>query len=400
LLADANYAAAIGERGLEFVTAAVERDPSAGFPHALLGSRLQEQGEFDEAAKSIQRSIELQPNQGFAYYLFAHNRKIRTEDGPMVQQMQNVAVDALITEERQYLHFGLGKAYDDLGDYESATRHFDLAHEGPDETVSAGLEAQARRMQRFKEIFTQEFLDRYADAGIDSSEPIFIVGMPRSGTTLLEQIVSRHSQVGAAGELFFWRDNCRRVIHLGRGEINTRQAQATGQKYLEFIRGKAPGMAHVTDKFPSNYTYLGLLRMIYPNARFIHARRNPLDVALSIYMRPFVTNQGLGRNRRQIVETYRAYRASMAHWRDLIGPERLIDVDYEELVQNPEPMTRRIIEFCGLPWEDACLSPQEGDRRVQTFSMWQVRQPVYTTSVERWRRYEPWLGIFAELRSI
>jgi hypothetical protein len=166
---------------------------------------------------------------------------------------------------------------------------------------------------------------------------------------------------------------------------------------LEFIRSKAPGKAHVTDKFPSNYVYLGLLHLIYPKARFIHARRNPLDTCLSIYMRPFSTNQGLGRTRRQIVDSYRLYRDSMQHWGEVLGPDRFITVDYEQLVLNPEPMIRKVIEYCGLQWEDACLRPEEGDRRVLTFSMWQVRQPVYTSSVERWRKYEPWLGIFREL---
>jgi tetratricopeptide (TPR) repeat protein len=403
LFADANFAASLGDRGLEHIRKAVESDPTAGFPHAMLGSRLQEQGDFEEAAKSIQTSIELQPNQGFAYYLFAHNRKVKEDDRQFWYRVEETSNQSdLITEERQYLHFALGKAFDDLSEYEKAMHHFDLAHdrgEGAD-TGARATEVQVKRMNRFKEIFTEEFLNRYADLGLETDAPIFIVGMPRSGTTLLEQIVSRHSTVGGAGELFFWRDHCRRIINLREGAINPRQAALAANKYLDFIRSRAPGKAHVTDKFPSNYAYLGLLRLIYPNARFIHAKRNPIDTSLSIYMRPFVSNQGLGRNRRQIVDTYKAYRQSMQVWRELIEPSRLIEVDYEELVQNPEPMIRKIVQFCGLEWEDACLSPQEGDRRVLTFSMWQVRQPVYTSSVERWRRYEPWLGIFRELEDL
>ena len=137
--------------------------------------------------------------------------------------------------------------------------------------------------------------------------------------------------------------------------------------------------------------------MVFPNAKFIHARRHPLDICLSIYMRPFSTNQGLGRTRREIVDSYKAYRRSMDHWKDVMGADRFIEVEYEQLVQDPEHMTRNIIAKCGLEWEDACLTPQEGNRRVSTFSKWQVRQPVYTTSMERWRRYEPWLDTFDEL---
>lgn len=403
LLADASFSAALGERGIEHIRKAIDRDPTAGFPHALLGSRLQEQGEFGDAAKSIEQSIELQPEQGFAYYLFAHNRRISEEDRTFVERADIMSREVqLMTEESQYLHFGLGKAFDDLGDYERAIRHFDMAHEQPDrpDTQPVALEVQARRINRFKEVFSNEFLDEYAHLSLESREPIFIFGMPRSGTTLLEQIVSRHSTVGGGGELFFWRDHCRRIVNLKEGAINERQANLVGKKYLEFIRTRVPGKAHVTDKFPSNYVYLGLLRLLYPNARFIHARRNPIDTCLSIYMRPFVTNQGLGRTRRQIVESYKMYRQAMAHWRRLLGPDVLIEVDYEQLVQNPEPVIRRVIQSCGLDWEDGCLSPQEGDRRVLTFSMWQVRQPVYTSSVERWRRYEPWIDVFRELEDL
>ena len=114
-------------------------------------------------------------------------------------------------------------------------------------------------------------------------------------------------------------------------------------------------------------------------------------------MRPFTTNQGLGRNRHEIVQTYKIYRETIQYWRDTLGSDRFLDVDYEHLVQDPETMIRKVIEYCGLEWEDTCLEPQEGNRRVITFSKWQVRQPVYTTSVERWRNYEPWLGVFREL---
>jgi tetratricopeptide (TPR) repeat protein len=394
LLSDATYLAVLGEKGMERIRQTVEQDPHSGFPHALLASRLQEQGNFTDAEPSILKSIDLQPEQGFAYYLFAHNRRIRDDDRPMVLQMEALGDRAsLHPEDLQYLHFGLGKAYDDLKDFERAIRHFDLAHEHPGQTPQHGQ----RKTERFCQIFTKELLDRCKDLGLDSDEPIFIFGMPRSGTTLLEQILSRHSSVGGAGELFFWRDHSRKIVNLRERTLNTRELTKAGQQYLDFIRSKDPGMAHITDKFPSNYLYLGLLSTIYPKARFIHARRNPLDTCLSIYMRPFHTTDGLGRTRRQIVETYQSYLASMEHWRSILGPERILDVDYEALVQDPETWTRKVIEHCGLAWEDACLRPQEGDRRVLTFSMWQVRQPVYTTSVERWRNYEPWLGIFREL---
>ena len=399
LLSDSFFSAVHGDNGLNHIQQAVGEDPGASFPHAVLGSRLQEQGDFAKAEASLQRSIELQPAQGFAYYVLSHNRKFREGDRPEIARMEAASQSPSLTlEERQYAHFAMGKAFDDLGDYEAAMRHFELAHEEPDPRV-AGLPIQRHSnvVHRYNQLFSKRTLERFSEVANPSAEPIFIFGMPRSGTTLLEQIVSRHSRVGGAGELFFWRDVSRRIVNLSEGALNPKELQKAGAKYLELIRSKAPDKAHVTDKFPSNYVYLGMLHLIFPNATFIHARRNPLDTCLSIYMRPFSTNQGLGRTRRQIVDTYKLYRQSIEAWRQILGPDRFLDVDYEDLVQNPEAMTRKVIAYCGLRWEEACLRPQEGDRRVVTFSKWQVRQPVYTTSVERWRNYEPWLGVFEEL---
>ncbi|MDR3691527.1 MAG: sulfotransferase [Fimbriimonas sp.] len=396
LLADARFVAVLGPNGLDLIREFVEDDPGSAFPHALMGSRLQEQGSFTEAEQSLRQSIELQPIQGFAYYVLANNRKMSPDDRELFASVEHDPRNAdLLLEERQYLHFGLGKAYDDLGDYERAMRHFDLAHE--QEGPKSSLGGHAKRVHRLVSLFRKETIAKYASCGFESAEPIFIFGMPRSGTTLLEQIVSRHSTVGAGGELFFWRDNCRRIIHLNDGAIAPPLLERAGCNYLDLIRSLAPGKEHVTDKFPSNFAYLGLLHIVFPNSIFIHARRNPLDTCLSIYMRPFSTNQGLGRTRHEIVESYRLYREAMKHWREVLGPSRILDVDYEEMVRHPVEMTRRVVSHCGLDWEDACLKPEESDRRVVTFSKWQVRQPVYTSSVERWRRYEPWLGEFAEL---
>ena len=402
LLGDASFAATLGENGESHILEAIQSNPQSSFPHALMASRLQEQGKFDEAESSILRSMELQPNQGIAYYLLAHNRKIRESDRFLFEKVEPLSAgNALHIAERRYLNFALGKAYDDLGEYERAIRHFDWAHTESEqiETPSQTIEPTRHesRVQSVIELFTKEFLEQFKGMGLDSEEPIFIFGMPRSGTTLLEQILSRHSSVGAAGEQPFWRDSGRKVVNLYEGILDSPELQRAGQRYLELIRSIAPGKAHVTDKFPSNYVYLGLLHLVFPNAHFIHARRHPVDTCLSIYMRPFFSVQEVGRSRRRIAETYRLYRECMAHWSKTLPESRFLDVDYERLVDSPEEITREIVAHCGLPWEDACLQPEKGDRRVVTFSKWQVRQPVYKTSVERWRNYEPWLAEFTAL---
>ncbi len=405
LRADAGYAAVLGEKGEVHIRSAIAKDPDAAFPYALLGSRLQEQGDFNGAEASLLKSIERQPDQGLAYYLLAHNRKVKESEKERFEAIEVLSQsDSLDSVEKRFLNFALGKAFDDIGNYEKAMRYLDLANEDakrPETTHSSQLpEHFAWRSKKFIELITPDFLAQYDDIGNPSDVPIIIVGMPRSGTTLLEQIISRHSSVGAAGEQKFWRDSGRRIVDLTNGRFFPEELQAAGERYIGLLQSLAPGKAHVTDKFPSNYIYLGLLHLIYPNAPIIHARRHPVDTCLSMYMRPFFSVQEAGRTRRSLVASYHQYLESMRHWRSIFPPGRLFEVDYEQLVADPEGMIPKIIDHCNLEWEDACLHPEQGDRRVITFSKWQVRQPVYRTSVERWRNYEPWLGAFRDLLDV
>jgi tetratricopeptide (TPR) repeat protein len=401
LLDDAQMTAVRSHNSDRHIREAIEQHPEASFPHALMGGRLQEQGKFDEAEEAILRSIELQRVQGFAYFQFAQNRKIKESDRPTLEQIEAVLQDpGLHPNDACYIHFALGKAYDDLKEYERAIGHLDKANtEGEVGTpeIEGGTPTYTSRVRAYRRLFTREFLERYQDIGFESDKPIFIFGMPRSGTTLLEQIISRHSTVGAAGEQLFWRDQRRRVVDLREGVLQVERLKSTGQKYLDLLSDLAPGSPHVTDKFPSNYVQLGLLQLLYPKAHFIHARRHPIDTALSVYMRPFLGVREFGNTKRKIVDSYKLYVETMEHWREVLPPGRFLEVDYELMVTRPDEMIRRVIAFCDLEWEDACLRPEEGDRRVITYSKWQVRQPVYTTSVARWRNYEPWLGTFGEL---
>ena len=398
----ASFAAVVGENGQFHLDKEILEHPESAFPQALKGSRLQELGDFEAAEKSLLRSISIEPNQGLAYYILAHNRKTRESDRALYEQIGRLAISPSLDKvQRQYACFALGKVHDDLGEYEKAIHYLDLANGQPDEKVTEtqlhDADRHAWRVRQYIKIFTPDFMSRFDSVAIESGEPIFIFGMPRSGTTLIEQILSRHSSVGSGGEISFWRDSGRKIINLHSEEFHPDELTRAGHRYLELIRRIAPGKAHVTDKFPSNYVYLGLLHMVFPKAKFIHAKRHPIDICLSMYMRPFFEAQEDGRTRRRLVETYKLYEESIDHWRRVLPPGRFFDVQYEELVQNPESVSKALIAHCGLDWQEACLQPEAGDRRVITFSKWQVRQPVYTTSVERWRNYEPWLGVFREL---
>jgi hypothetical protein len=208
----------------------------------------------------------------------------------------------------------------------------------------------------------------------------------------VEQIVSSHPSVAAGGELTFWSDQ--RAM-----AVATDAVSRLGADYLALLRRIGPNAGRVTDKNPFNFLHLGAIGRALPGARFIHVRRDPIDTCLSIYFTRFATSQPFAYDRSDLVFYYRQYERLIAHWRALLPGERLLEIDYESLIADRESLTRRMIAFCGLPWDDACLAPESNRRLVRTASVWQARQPVYRTSVERWRRYEPWLGELRQLRT-
>ena len=240
--------------------------------------------------------------------------------------------------------------------------------------------------------FTAEFFAAHAGPGSTDETPLLILGMPRSGTTLVEQIVSRHPVVGAGGELPFWHERAEAFAKADAAATETAFIDSAIADYLALLRRLAPDAARVTDKMPANFLWLGLIHLAFPRARIIHCRRHPLDTALSNYFVHFQAPMAFAYDREDLVYYYRCYERLMAHWRKVLPPDRLLEVDYETLVTDREAVTRHMVAFCGLDWHEACLRPEQNTRAVRTASMWQARQAPYTTSVERWRRYEPWLG--------
>ena len=221
--------------------------------------------------------------------------------------------------------------------------------------------------------------------------------MLRSGSTLTEQILSSHPEVVAGGELEFWR-----VRYAQQEDIWSLIASPEGTRrlandYLATLRAFGPDARRVTDKMLSNFLLLGFIHRVFPNAIFIHCRRHPIDTALSIFTTNFDTNVDFAAERGDLVFFYRQYQRVMAHWREALPCDRLIEVDYQSLVADPEPHARRLIAACGLEWSDSCLEPHRNARPILTASVFQARQPIYQTSVERWRRYGPWLGELREL---
>ncbi len=382
---------------------ALELDPTYGPGYAMLGFAQQDLGEFEDAKANFEKSLALNPAESRAYLGLVTGQKIRPEDYALVASMMALLAKNLPPEQRMYLHTALSKANDDLGNYQEAVFHMDEANRigliELGKSFSSDLESQEQVVQNCISVFTQERFARPFEGALDTELPIFIVGMPRSGTTLMEQVVSAHPQVTAGGELRFMGDAWSSANPGSLDPIgHPSEALALAEEYLALLKNIGPQASRVTDKMPDNYYHMGMIHLTMPKARFIHCRRNALDNAVSLYMTPFTGRPPFCYCREDIVRFRGCYEALMAHWHKVFPPGMILDVDYEEMVADQETQARRVIEFCGLPWDDACLRHEQNKRAVNTPSNWQTRQKIYKTSVERWMRYEPWLGALEALK--
>jgi tetratricopeptide (TPR) repeat protein len=385
----------------EYVRKAMTLDPDTSLGHFLLGSVLQMGGQIQEAGEHFQRSIELLPRQGPAYLALVSNRKVKESDRLMIGHMEDLVVDPeLAAVHVGQLHYALGKAYDDLGDYRMAMAHFDEANRLAyvDKFGDAPFDRRASQdaTQRTIATFSTEFFSRNRHFGTATDLPIFVVGMIRSGTTLAEQILSCHPAVGAAGEQMFWITSGYALID-GKMNLNTGLVGMFADKYLSLLKAIDPSKRHVVDKMPMNYMVIGVIHAVFPYAKIIHIKRHPVDTCISIYSTPNRTRLRWAHDKANIVFNYRQYQSLMEHWRRTLPEGTMLDIEYEDMVGDLETAARSIVAFCGLEWDDACLRPHDNERSVVTPSVWQVRQPVYRTSMARWKKYEKVLGPFNQL---
>ncbi len=384
-----------GNEAERHLVRAVRYDPENAVAHASLGFWFQEQGRFPEARKALLRSIELNPRHGFAYYNLFRSKKADDGDAPMLERLRELAADPTIPlRDRGYMHYALGKAAEDVGEFQSAIQSY---NEGNRCAYDVWLsrkpwdrDAYAAGFEKTRVAFTRDRMQSLSRGANPSETPVLIVGMIRSGTSLLEQMLSSHPEVAGAGELPFWHKNESRIEDEGA-------LRELASEYLLELERFSPGATRVTDKLPHNYAMLGAIHSALPNARIVHVRRNPADNCLSVYTTAYQRPPVFAHHRENIVFAFREYQRLMDHWRQTIPSDRLLEVNYEDLVADREGWLRRIVAFCGLEWNNACLRHEANPRAVRTPSLWQVRQPIYATSVERWRRFEPWIPEFAAL---
>ncbi len=375
---------------------AVEIEPGYAAAYNNIGYVLTMMGESGEAEAAYRRALETQPGFAKGYFGLALIRTPKARDADIAAMENLLAGPPAADEEASYLCFALAMAYEDKGDYERAFQHFEKGNRLKRSSIQYNIGDDENVAERVIKVFNKVFVDLYAEHGCSSDEPIFVLGMPRSGTSLIEQILASHSHVFGAGELEefgSFASGMRQTSNVGQGfpeaarNLGPKALRRFGDSYLTSLRRRAPEARRFTDKLPGNYLYIGLIRMVFPNARIIHSVRDPVDTCLACYRMFFQREMNFAYDLADLGRFYRVYARLMRHWR-AISPGRILDIRYEDMVADQERQTRRLLEFCGLPWEDGCLSFHKTERPVLTASASQVRQPIYKSAVNRWKRYE------------
>jgi len=323
-------------------------------------------------------------------------RRFSEADLPEISRLEGLLLEPDIAEEaRINLHFALGKMFDDCKRYDKAFEHFREANRFKRQRVHFDPEHFNRWVARIQNVCTPKFFERFAGVGDPSERPVFIVGMPRSGTTLVEQILASHPRVHGAGELTTIFDIVCALEHPGAdgvkypeviATLDDAELQRSVRRYLDTLQEIDPQAARVTDKLPSNFFHLGFIAAMFPRAHLIHCRRDAMDTCLSNFVQMFAEGHYYSYDLSDVAVYYRGYEQIMAHWREVL-PIPMYEVQYEELVGNQERISRELVDHAGLEWDDRCLAFHETRRAVRTASNWQVRQPIYKTARKRWKNY-------------
>jgi tetratricopeptide (TPR) repeat protein len=357
-------------------------------------------GRFAAAEQMFRRALEADPNLVSAWLGIAASRRMSSADSQWIADAQTLAATQTKSAPAEAaVRYAIGKCFDDLGQYAQAFENYARANELLRPlAVPFNKQVYAGFVNDLTRVYTPRSIASAKAGGSSSTRPVFVVGMPRSGTSLVEQILSSHPAVAGAGELEFWSE----VLHRDEARIRkevlpaaTRQKLATD--YLQVLKTRHPDAGYVVDKAPRNSDCLGLIHSVFPDARIIYMRRDPLDTCLSCFFQSLSLAHNYKFDLNDLASYYKEHARLIAHWRKVLPPGTMLDVPYEELVADQETWTRRLLAFLGLEWDERCMRFEQNPRPVGTASAWQVRQRIYGNSVQRWRNYSKFTGPLRKL---
>jgi Flp pilus assembly protein TadD len=379
---------------------AIALKPTFAEAYNNLAALLKHRGRLAEARRVVEHTLQFLPRNALHFLNLSDVNHFSVGD-PHLTAMEELARDisSLPVKQQIELHFALAKAYDDFGRREDCFRQLSAGNALKRRQVPYDEAAMLAALERTRALFTPELMRAMHNVGEPTSLPVFVVGMPRSGTTLIEQIMASHPQMFGAGELSNLHDAVAWICSAGNAsfpagmvKISGERLRALGARYVADLPRRAPKATLVIDKMPSNFLFAGLIHLALPNARIIHAVRDPVDTCMSCFAKLFAAGQYHTYDLAELGRYYRGYQALMQHWHAILPPGRILDVCYEDVVADLEGQARRIIAHCALSWDDSCLSFHKTDRPVRTASATQVRQPIYRNAIGRWRAHEQLLA--------
>jgi tetratricopeptide (TPR) repeat protein len=394
------------EKGIELYRELLLETPKADEIHLSIAHALKTTGRRDEAIEAYRTAAAIRPNYGDAYWSLANLKTYRFSDEEISRMRAEESSQSTQLTDRYHLCFALGKALEDRGDYEDSFKYYERGNALKKSQSRYKPQFIERNAQRQASVCTEEFFKARRGVGCTSTEPIFIVGLPRSGSTLLEQILASHSQVEGTLELPEIPRLSQELQGRDSSDVNPRypgvlcdlplsEFQRFGERYLAETRIYRKGKPRFIDKMPNNFRHLGLVHLVLPNAKIIDARREPVACCFSNFKQLFAHGQEFTYSLEDIARYYRSYVELMQHW-DRVLPGKVLRVQYEDVVANLEPNVRRLLEFCDLPYESQCVEFYKTERNVRTASSEQVRQPIFREGLDQWRNFEPWLEALKE----
>jgi tetratricopeptide (TPR) repeat protein len=391
------------EEGLRTYRKLAAETPESADLHLSIAHALKTLGKQTEAIESYRAAAAVRPSFGDAYWSLANLKTYRFTEAELDMMRTQLASPATQLVDRYHLCFALGKALEDRGDYAESFRYYECgnAFKKRESRYQAEFTERNTRLQR--QICTREFFAARAGFGCDRADPIFIVGLPRAGSTLLEQILASHSRVEGTMELV----DITRIVNQLQGrvrndakprypgvlaELGADELRDLGEKYLKDTQVYRSGKPFFIDKMPNNFRHIGLIHLILPNAKIIDSRREPMACCFSNFKQLFASGQEFTYSLEDIARYYRSYLELMEHW-DAVLPQKILRMQHEDVVADLEGSVRRVLDFCGLEFEAGCVEFYKTDRSVRTASSEQVRRPIYKEGLEQWRHFEPWLGV-------